>query len=121
MARVAVTDTPVLWAGLLAGPVAWAVHLQGVFALSAWATERDRPGALHAVGAACVLATLGGGLLAWRAWRTVGGWPSGTEAADTARVRYLAVLGVMTAALFALVIAAQWAAVVVLPRTMGAG
>jgi hypothetical protein len=120
VARLKVTDTPLLWAGLLAGPVAWAVQLQGGFALSAWATEREKSVPLHAISALCLLATLGGGFLAWRAWRTVGGVPSGTEAPDAARVRYLSVIGMMTGVLFACVIVAQWVAVVMLPRRMGA-
>ena len=115
------TDTRVMWPALLAGPVAWAVQLQGVFALSAWATEGGGFALLHAVSALCLLAALGGGFLAWRAWRTAGGWPGGTEAPDAARVRYLGVLGTMTGVLFACVIVAQWVAVVMLPRTMGGG
>lgn len=114
-------DTRFLWAGLLAGPVAWVVQLQAVYALSAWATERDRPAALHLVSLLCVAATLGGGLLAWRAWRAVGGWPTGAEAPAVGRTRYLAVLGVMTGGLFVIVIVAQWLAVVILPHTQGAG
>ncbi len=119
--RLRVTDTPVLWVGLLAGPVAWGVHLQGAFAISAWATERNNPVPLHAISLLCLLTTLGGGALSWRAWRTVGGLPSGTKTPDTAHVRYLSVVGVMTGVLFACVIVAQWIAVVMLPRTMGAG
>ncbi|WP_439621709.1 hypothetical protein [Gemmata sp.] len=121
MARLQLTDTPVLWAGCLAGPVAWVVHLQGAFALSAWATERDRLAPLHALSAACLLLALGGLALAWRSWRVVGGWPSGSDAPAAGRVRYMAVIGMMTGALFACVIVAQWVAVATLPRTMGAG
>jgi hypothetical protein len=121
VARPRVTDTPALWAGLLAGPAAWALHLQGGFALSAWATERGNAGPLHALGALCLLAAVGGGLLARRAWLAVGGLPSGTEGPDTARVRYLSVVGMMASVLFSCVIVAQWVAVVMLPRTWGAG
>jgi hypothetical protein len=121
VARLKLTDTRILWPALLAGPVAWAVQLQGVFALSAWANEGGGSVPLHAISALSLLAALGGAALAWRAWRTVGGWPSGTEGPDVARVRYLTVLGVLTGALFAGVIVAQWIAVVMLPHTTGAG
>ena len=44
------------------------------------------------------------------------GLPSGTEGPDTARVRYLTFLGLMTGVLFTGVIVAQWIAVMMLPR-----
>jgi hypothetical protein len=115
------TDTRTLWPALLAGPLAWAAHLQGVFALSAWATEQGTAGVLHAVGAACLLVAAGGLGLAWWAWRATGGWPTGGEPPPAARARTLSTVGVMTGGLFVVVIAAQWAAVLLLPHTMGAG
>lgn len=121
MAQLRLTDTRVLWPALMAGPVAWTVQLQWVYALSAWATERDNPVLLHVISALCLLATVAGGLVAYRAWRTVGGLPSGTEDPDTARIRYLGVLGMMTGTLFTCVIVAQWIAVMALPWRFGAG
>jgi hypothetical protein len=121
VARPKLTDTRVLWPALLAAPVAWVVQLQGMFSLSAWATEEGNRVPLHVVSALCLLVALCGGYLAHRAWRTVGGWPMGTEAPDAARVRYLTVLGMMTSALFVCVIVAQWVAVVMLPDKMGGG
>ena len=55
------------WAGVLAGPVAWACGAGGP-ALSAAA--RRQPLRLPAVGRRPAA-----GCLAWRAWRAVGGWP----------------------------------------------
>jgi hypothetical protein len=121
VARPKLTDTRVLWPAFLGPAVAWSVHLTGGFALSAWATEARNMVPLHVLGALCLLVALGGGFLAYRAWRTVGGWPMGTESPDAARVRYLTVLGMMASALFACVIVAQWIAVVMLPERMGAG
>jgi hypothetical protein len=115
------TDTRVLWPALLAAPVAWGVQLTGGFALSAWATERRDMVPVHVLSALCLLGAIGGGLLAYRAWRAVGGWPMGTEAPDTGRARYISVLGMMTGALFACVIVAQWVAVVMLPARWGGG
>ena len=116
-----ITDTGVLWAGLLAGPLAWVVQLQGMFMLSAWATETRHFTPLHLVSVLCMLVAVGGIALAWRSWRTVGGWPSGGDEPPVARVRYLTVVGMMGDVLFACVIVAQWLAVVILPRTMGGG
>lgn len=121
MARPKLTDTQVLWPAFLGPAVAWAVHLQGAFALAAWSTERRNMAPVHVLSAACLLVAVGGGFLAHRAWRTVGGWPMGTENPDTARVRYLTVLGMMTSALFVCVIIAQWIAAVMLPTRWGGG
>lgn len=101
------TDTRLFWSALLAGPVAWVVQLQGVYALSAWAAESGNSVALHLISLACLLCTVGGGSLAWRAWRAIGGWPSGAEAPTVGRSRHLAVVGVMAGVLFACVITAS--------------
>jgi hypothetical protein len=121
VARPKLTDTRVLWPAFLGPAAAWGVHLTGAFALSAWSTERRNVAPLHALGALCLLGAIGGGIVAHRAWRTVGGWPTGTEAPETARVRYMSVLGMMTGGLFACVIVAQWVAVVMLPVRWGGG
>jgi hypothetical protein len=120
MARLKVTDTPVLWAGLLAGPLAWVVHLQGAFALSAYFTEQENFAPLHVLSVVCLLVAVGGLVLSRRGWGTVRGLPSGTEGPDTARVRYLTFVGMMTGVLFTCVIVAQWIAVMLLPHRMGA-
>jgi hypothetical protein len=115
VAGVRATDTGVLWAAVLAGPVAWAVQLQTVYALAAPAGEGWSEAPLHVVSLLCLLAAAGGGYLAHRGWRTVGGWPSGADEAATGRARLLTVLGQLTGALFAVVILAQWTAAVMLP------
>jgi hypothetical protein len=112
---MAATKTPLLWAGLLAGPVAWAVQLQAVYALAAWACDGGPAWPLHLASLACLLAAGGGAALSWRDWKAVGGWPGASEAAAVGRTRLLTVLGMMTGVLFALVILAQWIAVIVLP------
>ena len=74
--RPCVGETGLLWLGLLAGPLAWSVQLQANYALSDWARQGRPLAALHLVSAACLLAAAGGGWLAWRNWRSVGGWPA---------------------------------------------
>lgn len=104
-----------LWVGFLAGPVAWAVQLLTVFTLTAWRCDGGPAWVLHLASLVCLLAAAGGGYLAWRDWRTVGGWPGGSDEVTAGRTRLMAVLGMMTGALFAVVILAQWVAVIVLP------
>ncbi len=115
MATVSSADTRGLWAGFLAGPVAWAVQLQSGYTLAAWQCDNGPHWPLHLASLVCLLAATGGGYLAWGHWRAVGGWPSGTDEPTGGRVRLMAVLGMMTAVLFSLVIVAQWVALMVLP------
>jgi len=58
---------------------------------------------------------VGGAAVAHLGWRAVRGWPSGGDEIDTGRTRFMAVVGQLTGALFALVIGAHWHAVLMLP------
>lgn len=115
MTALTPTDARWLWAGVLAGPLAWAVQLQAVYALAAPACGTGRLWPLHLTAAACLLVAAGGGWAAWRAWRAVGGWPDPSDDPATGRTRLMAVLGMMTGVLFSLAIVAQWLAVFTLP------
>ena len=112
---VRAADTRVMWAGVLAGPVAWAGQLQAVYALSAWRCDGGPAWPLHLASLLCLLVAAGGGYLACRDWRTVGGWPGGSEAVAVGRTRLMTVLGMMSGTLFSVVILAQWVAVMLLP------
>jgi hypothetical protein len=109
------SDVGLLWVGLLAGPIAWAVQLLVVFSMAAWVCDGGPAWLTHLVSLLCLLAATGGAYLAWRDWRTVGGWPESEDAVDLGRTRLMAVLGMMGGALFGFVILAQWIAVMVLP------
>jgi hypothetical protein len=114
-------DTRLLWISLLASPLAWAFQLQCVYAVSAWFVEQRNAAPLHVVSAACLIVPLASAAIARNAWRTVGGWPTGNDAPDVGRIRFLTILGMMAGLLFACVIVAQWLAVALLPRSTGAG
>ncbi len=103
-----------LWAGLLAGPVAWFVQLVGVYALATWACRGGSMVVLHLASLACVLVGVGGVLLAWRHWMRVRGWPSDWDEGVVARIRLLSMLGMLGGSLFSLVMVAQWTAVALL-------
>ena len=96
-------------ASTFAGPVAWALQLQVVYALVPWACKHHRTDLLHGMTIVFLLMSIAGGVLAWRHWRSVGGgWPGGTEGDPDARTRFMSVLGMLNSALFTLVILAQW-------------
>lgn len=107
-------ETAKLWIGLLAGPAAWAVQLQTVYTLAPWSCDHSNLLPLHLVTSLCLAGAIGGGWLAWKKWQEIGGWPGGDEDVDSGRVRLMSVVGIMSSALFALVILAQWFAVVML-------
>ncbi|MFL5328520.1 MAG: hypothetical protein ACJ8C4_06360 [Gemmataceae bacterium] len=104
----------VLWAAFLLGPVAWAIQLQSLYALSdaACATGVRLP--LHIVAGCCLLAGIVGTLLSWRNGRVVAGTPDESDVGGVARVKLFSTLGMLTGGLFSLVMAAEWIAVLML-------
>lgn len=96
-----------LWAGLMAGPVAWVLHELVGFALVPWACGTDRAYVLHVVTASALALAIVGGLVAFHKWRETGeGWPEDAPGA-VARARFMAVGGMLLSAMFVLVIVAQ--------------
>lgn len=65
-------------------------------------------GAVHAVRAVTLAVILGAGVLAWREWDLVGMHLPGNGGDQAARARLLSWIGVFSAALFSLVVIAQW-------------
>jgi hypothetical protein len=99
------------WAGLLAGPLAWAASTQLNYALVEWQCQHK----IHVIPvAALVLAILAllGGALSWRAWQRGGASFKPEREAETER--FVAILGILTAALFALIIFMQGTASLIL-------
>src|SRR4051794_1048378 len=101
-----------LWAGLLAGPVAWVIELQAVYALAEWACKSGNMVPLHLTVLACLLVALAGVWISLSHARPPR--PAGAADGGDARVRLMAALGMMTGGLFALVILAHWIAVMLL-------
>jgi hypothetical protein len=106
-------ETAMLWAGFVLGPVAWALHLQLVYAASQQACEGNlEVTSLHVMSALCLAAAIVGVLLTiwlWRHERFTA--PSQFDGEYVARRRFMSVEGLMTGTLFSLVIIAQWIAV----------
>jgi hypothetical protein len=95
-----------LWAGILAGPVAWAVDLPVSYAAVKPACRAASTGVIHGITAASLLVIAAGAAISWRSLRhadarsTDGGQPE-------ARARFMAVLGLLACGLFALQVLAN--------------
>jgi hypothetical protein len=100
-----------LWAGVLVGPLAMLTQLQANYSLVLWACKTGGTWSLHLVSLLALAATAAAGLVAWRDFRAAGAEWDDDGAGVMPRSRFMAAVGVMTSALFALVILAQWAAV----------
>lgn len=106
---------PSAWAAALAGPLAWFLNLEAVYALTPLACASGSRAGLHFTTFGCLaIAAMGAGL-AWFNWV----WaarsnPSDAEEGWEARVGFLSLLGLGSAALFTLLILAQWIAILVL-------
>jgi hypothetical protein len=109
--RTEVPDAPAiraLWTGLLLAPAAFLLNLELAYALVPTACSSRNQLLTHLVHLVCLGLAAFGGITAWRCWRAAGEtWPGG-DGGPLARSRFMAGLGFLTSALFALVILAQW-------------
>ncbi len=96
-----------LWTGLLAGPIVWLISFEANFALAPWACVTQGKAALYAVSIGALVLSGGSGLLAWREWGDLGKQPPGDSEGTLPRSRIMALGGVLSSALFFLVILAQ--------------
>jgi hypothetical protein len=102
----------VLWAGILTGPIAWAGDLLVRYALVHWSCGTQQTAVLNLMSVVALVVVGGGGVVAWRAFlQTPPRAPTdGDRPID--RARFMAMLGILTAGLFALVVVAgaipQW-------------
>lgn len=104
---------------LFAGPVAWSVGFSAAYPFVTVACDVRNSLPLHLIHALALLLTIAGSLVARREWNRAGReWP-GEGGGVLDRSRFLAVLGLLGSALFALAILAQWVAVIVLHPCMG--
>jgi hypothetical protein len=95
-----------LWAGILAGPVAWALDLTVSYAIAKWVCMSQRAGVLHAITLAALALVCAGAALSWIALqRTADDVPT-DGGRPRQRARFMAILGLSTCALFALQILA---------------
>jgi hypothetical protein len=99
-----------LWFGILAGPVAWVLQLSISYPLAQLSCHAEfrgqHPIALEVIAAAALLLTGSGAMTAWRAFEAVPAGASGTGGRSIDRARFMAGLGLLFTALFAMVVIA---------------
>jgi hypothetical protein len=91
-------------AGLYAGPAAWAVSTQANYALVPWVCAHKVP-VIPVLAAILVLVSLFGGVMSWRALANAEPERNADATGGGRPHRMVAAVGMMTAVLFALVIA----------------
>jgi hypothetical protein len=96
----------ILWAGLLVGPLAWGADLMVRYALVHWSCGTQQTVVLKIISAVTLLVVIGAGFVAARAYSQIpaGAPTDGGRPID--RSRFMALGGMLTAALFALVVIA---------------
>ena len=98
----------VLWTGLLLPPLAVLANLEVGYAFVTRSCDRGDQLPIHLTHLACLLLSLGGTWAAWRVWQAEGReWP-GAAGGAVGRTRFMAGMGILTGAMFILVIVAQW-------------
>jgi hypothetical protein len=108
-----------LWYGLLGGPIVWFFGLLAGYPLVEVACTKRSMFPLHLGSVVALSLVLGAGWAAWSQWSRVGrGWASEASDART-RSRFMAVMGVILSALFAMAIGVQWLATAFLHPCMG--
>ena len=95
------------WLLVVLGPIILAIEMQINFVLVRQACSAGRNVGLYAVIIVAIALTLATAFVAFALWKQAGtDWP--TEAADTAtRIRFIAVLAILSSAMSLLVIVAQ--------------
>jgi hypothetical protein len=106
------TTPKALWVLVVAAPIIVAAEMEANFALVRQACSMQRNIVLYAVIVVSMILTIVTAMIALSIWRRVGAtWP--TEAPDVAsRVRFIAVLGILSSGMSLLVILAQGIATV---------
>jgi hypothetical protein len=100
------TNTFAQWFGVLGGPIAWAMQLQANYALVPQACAAGDLKWIHLTSAALLLLAISAVVIAWRDWIVTRRKVATREEAE-ARSSFMALLGVFTSGLFALLIFAQ--------------
>jgi hypothetical protein len=95
-----------LWAGILAGPVAWAFDLEASYAVVKWVCHTQNHEVLFLITLVSLAVVLAGAIFSWKALIRTSNETSTDGGRPRQRARFMAVLGVASCALFALQILA---------------
>jgi hypothetical protein len=96
-----------LWTGILAGPVVWATDLTVSYAFVQWSCTTRRFGVLHAITALSLVLVIAGGWIAWQAFQQSRGDVPDDGGRPRQRARFMATVGLASAAFFLLAILAN--------------
>jgi hypothetical protein len=99
-----------LWIANLLGPLAALAGLEAGYALADHACPSGQAALMHLAFTAALLLALAGGVLGWREWRRWAATADTEHGGPEARSRFLALVGVLSSAVAALALAAQWSA-----------
>ncbi len=102
----------ILWFGVLAAPLVWAVRLVASYALVAAVCREGSALVVHLISAAALGVSLVALLVARRSYQATR--PAERSSADPwvlDRAHFMAVLGLLVSGFFALVIVAEWSGV----------
>jgi hypothetical protein len=100
-----------LWSPIIGPMVATLVLLESAYALVGPSCRRETSLFLHLVSAVMLLATILLSVVALRIWRERGrDWETHTGGSET-RIRFMAVIGLLSGVSATLVIIAQWLAI----------
>lgn len=97
-----------LWIGMLAPPLAWALHLQTSYSLAYFLCDTGWEFTLHVVGAVSLSIVIVAGVIAWRSWRLAGPTWEARGGRPVDRSRFMAASGVLLSVFFFLTVVAQW-------------
>jgi hypothetical protein len=108
-----------LWLAVLGAPFLYLCHHELNYILVPWAGASGKRWVLSVVSGVFLLLLLGSGGVAWRDLRRAPGLPDDSSAdSPLNRHRLLSVLGIMSAALFFLLVFAQGLATLILDPTL---
>jgi ABC-type Fe3+-siderophore transport system permease subunit len=97
----------ILWLAFLAGPVFWLISFQAKFSWTPITCATQSKVTVFLFSAIAFVLTAIAGLLAWRAWRSVGTEQPGERGRPIDRTRFMALGAVVFCAGFCVVIIAQ--------------
>lgn len=96
-----------LWAGVLAGPVAWAGSFGLRYSLVPYACRTGAEYVIDLVSVAALLVIAAGAGIAWRSWSAAGRNRETGGAGVVERSRFMAISGLILCAYFAMLVVAE--------------
>src|SRR4051794_35564621 len=82
--------TALLWTGILAGPIAWALDLTGSYAIVQWTCGSQHTSVLHLITLAALVITAAGAAASWRAFQQASGDATQDGPRPVDRARFMA-------------------------------